>query len=231
MKYDYVVRGSFENPGGPTLVFAIPVTILKQTAVCISGDGTRPHEREIGEARLELFAIPTNARASDCMHFLDFGTRHESEKMTSHVLKGIKQLTVLLAVDLSTRPTIMSMIFAYGLAYYPFPGSHCIRPFHYQIYEHSEDEGKEHPRTVRFVFVTSRLDDLTKRVPYRQVVEMRMCAPPNAIWEKHNWWGKIKDSALVEKWTQEALDQQKDEYRIRQLTRKVVDVSRRLLLT
>jgi len=161
VKYDYVVRGSFENPGGPTLVFAIPVTILKQTAVCISGDGTRPHEREIGEARLELFAIPTNARASDCMHFLDFGTRHESEKMTSHVLKGIKRLTVLLAVDLSTRQTIMSVIFAHGFAYDPSPGGHYIHPFHDQTYECSKDGGKEHPRTVRFPFVTSSLCDLT----------------------------------------------------------------------
>ena len=49
-----------------------------------------------------------------------------------------------------------------------------------------------------------------------------MCALSNAIREKPNWWEKIKDPALVEKWTLEALDQQKDEYRIRQLTRRMV---------
>ena len=38
---------------------------------------------------------------------------------------------------------------------------------------------------------------------------MRMCALSNAIREKSNWWEKIKDPALVEKWKQEALDQQK----------------------
>ena len=52
---------------------------------------------------------------------------------------------------------------------------------------------------------------------------MRMCALSNRIREKPNWWEKIKDPALVEKWTQEVLDQQKDEYRIRQLTRKMVN--------
>ena len=64
----------------------------------------------------------------------------------------MKPLTVLLVVDLSTRPTIMSMI-AYGFAYDPFPGGHYIHPFHDQTYEYSEDEGKKHPRAVRFPFV------------------------------------------------------------------------------
>ena len=54
---------------------------------------------------------------------------------------------------------------------------------------------------------------------------MRMCALSNAIREKPNWWEKIKDPALVEKWKQEALDQQKNEYRIRQLTERMVSVS------
>ena len=62
-------------------MFAIAVTVLKQTAVCISGDGTRPHEREIGEARLELFAIAINTRASNCIHFLDLGTRLSATKV------------------------------------------------------------------------------------------------------------------------------------------------------
>lgn len=51
---------------------------------------------------------------------------------------------------------------------------------------------------------------------------MRMCALSNAIREKPNWWEKIKDSAPVEKWKQEALDQQEGEYRIRRLTKKMV---------
>ena len=54
---------------------------------------------------------------------------------------------------------------------------------------------------------------------------MRMCALSNAIREKPDWWEKIKDPALVEKWTREALDQQKNEYRIRQLTRRMVITS------
>ena len=51
---------------------------------------------------------------------------------------------------------------------------------------------------------------------------MRMCALSSAIREKPNWWEKIKDSALVEKWTQEALDRQKAEPRFRQLTKTMV---------
>ena len=51
---------------------------------------------------------------------------------------------------------------------------------------------------------------------------MRMCTLSSAIREKPNWWEKIKDPALVEKWTQEALDQQKAEPRFRQLTEKMV---------
>ena len=51
---------------------------------------------------------------------------------------------------------------------------------------------------------------------------MRMCTLSNAIREKPNWWEKIKDPALVKKWTQEALDQQKDQYRFHQLTAGMV---------
>jgi len=56
---------------------------------------------------------------------------------------------------------------------------------------------------------------------------MRMCALSNAIREKPNWWEKIKDPALVEKWKQEALDQQKGEYRIRQLTESMVTTAKK----
>ena len=56
-----------------------------------------------------------------------------------------------------------------------------------------------------------------------------MCALSNAIREKPNWWEKINDPALVEKWKQEALDQQKDE--IRQLTKTMVAIPENLALT
>ena len=59
---------------------------------------------------------------------------------------------------------------------------------------------------------------------------MRMCALSNAIREKPQWWEKIKDTALVEKWTQEALDQQKGAHRIRQLTKGMVIIPRCFLL-
>ena len=58
---------------------------------------------------------------------------------------------------------------------------------------------------------------------------MRMCALSNAIREKPNWWEKINDPALAEKWKQEALDQQKDE--IRQLTKTMVAIPENLALT
>ena len=51
---------------------------------------------------------------------------------------------------------------------------------------------------------------------------MRMCALSNTVREKPNWWEKIKDPALVEKWTQEALDQQEDEPRFGRLSKGMV---------
>ena len=53
---------------------------------------------------------------------------------------------------------------------------------------------------------------------------MKMCALSNTIREKPNWWEKIKDPALVKKWTREALDQQKGEYQIRKLTKGMVSM-------
>jgi len=53
---------------------------------------------------------------------------------------------------------------------------------------------------------------------------MKMCALSNGIREKPDWWEKIKDPALVEKWKREALNQQKDEYRIRRLTKRMVAI-------
>ena len=54
---------------------------------------------------------------------------------------------------------------------------------------------------------------------------MKMCALSNRIREEPNWWEKIKDPAFVKKWSREALDQQKNEFRIRQLTEKMVPMS------
>ena len=59
---------------------------------------------------------------------------------------------------------------------------------------------------------------------------MRMCALSSAIREKPNWWEKIKDPALVEEWKQEALDQQKGECRIRQLTERMVTTAKSFAL-
>jgi len=60
---------------------------------------------------------------------------------------------------------------------------------------------------------------------------MRMCALSNAIREKPNWWEKIKDPALVEKWKQEAFDQQEGELRFRQLTKRMVSTPHHLSST
>jgi len=57
---------------------------------------------------------------------------------------------------------------------------------------------------------------------------MRMCALSNAIREKPNWREKIKDPTLVDKWKQEALAKQEGEYRIRQLTKRMVNMPHRL---
>ena len=119
----------------------------------------------------------------------------------------------------------------YGFTYDPFPGVHYIHPFHELAWEYFDNEGKEHPRTVRSRIVTPRLRDFTGKLPWCQVVEMRMCALSNAIREKPNWWEKIKDPALIEKWTQETLDEQKSERRIRQLTKGMVIIPKSFALT
>jgi len=37
---------------------------------------------------------------------------------------------------------------------------------------------------------------------------MRMCTLSNHIREKPNWWEKVKDEAIIEKWIEEALQQE-----------------------
>lgn len=55
----------------------------------------------------------------------------------------------------------MSPISMYGFTYDLFPNGHYVHPFHDRIWEYTEDEGKEPPRTVRFLLTASRLRDLT----------------------------------------------------------------------
>ncbi|KAF9789747.1 hypothetical protein BJ322DRAFT_554021 [Thelephora terrestris] len=98
-------------------------------------------------------------------------------------------------------PIARSSAYLDGAEYDPFPDGHYIHPFH-QGQFYFRKEGKEHPRTV---------------------IEMRMCALSNAIREKPNWWEQIKDPVLVRKWMREAVDQQRNEYRIRQLRWKMVN--------
>ena len=47
----------------------------------------------------------------------------------------------------------------YAPTYDPFPGGHYVHPF--LTWEDSDNEGKEHPRTVRVPPATPRLRDLT----------------------------------------------------------------------
>ena len=49
-----------------------------------------------------------------------------------------------------------------------------------------------------------------------------MWALSNAIREKPDWWEKVNDNAIMGKWKQEALDQQKDLPKARALSEKMV---------
>ena len=55
----------------------------------------------------------------------------------------------------------MPRISTHGFAYDPFPRGHYIHPFHDDHGEYYEDEGREHPRTVRFLFAIMKLCGLT----------------------------------------------------------------------
>lgn len=44
-------------------------------------------------------------------------------------------------------------------------------------------------------------------ISLNQIVELLMCALSNCIREKPDWWEKIKDDTIVEKWREEALEQ------------------------
>ena len=42
-----------------------------------------------------------------------------------------------------------------------------------------------------------------------QIAELRMCALSHRIREEPNWWEKLKDKTVVEKWREEALQQER----------------------
>lgn len=121
---------------------------------------------------------------------------------------------------------------AYGNTYDFFPDGHYIHPFYglYYAYDCREDEAKEHPRTVRFPYVSPRPCALT-RGPC-QIAEMQMCDLSNHIREQPDWWEKIENPVLVEKWKRQVLNSQEDIiYRIRRLTERMVNASRFRWLT
>ena len=65
---------------------------------------------------------------------------------------------------------------------------------------------------------------------FHQIVELRMCALSNRIREKPNWWEKMKDEAIMERWREEALQQARgDERREWKLTPGMVNLSHRVL--
>ena len=145
-------------------------------------------------------------------------------KMNPHVLEGIKPLTIFghrPQHSLTQSSCQWRRIEVCDYIDDFFPDGHYDSPFQGVAYDYSDDETREHPRTVRFPFVSSRPCAGGSRGC--QVVEMRMCALSNAIREKPNWWEKIKDPALAEKWRREALDQQEDEHHIHRLTEKMVN--------
>ena len=69
-------------------------------------------------------------------------------------------------------------------------------------------QGKEHPRTVSGTFLQRCCKFSKSR---HQVVELRMCALSHHIREKPNWWEKVKDKEIVEKWREEASSLQQGE--------------------
>ena len=61
-----------------------------------------------------------------------------------------------------------------GFTYDPFPGGHYIHSFHDQTWEYYENEGKEHPRTVRFPFSTPKHCGLTGKRCWCEIAEIRI---------------------------------------------------------
>jgi len=55
-----------------------------------------------------------------------------------------------------------------------------------------------------------------------------MCALSNHIREKPNWWEKVKDEIIVERWRKEALQENVDERPEWRLTSGMVNLASRL---
>ena len=87
-----------------------------------------------------------------------------------------------------------------------FPEDGFNHPFQ-EPYGLGPQEGKEHPRTVSID--SSRAT--SSSLPPPQIVELRMCALSNRIREKPNWWEKMNDEAIAERWRGEALQQGEDD--------------------
>ena len=83
-------------------------------------------------------------------------------------------------------------------------------PFQDSEWDWGPRQGKEHPRTVRGGFPRRRYKFSTS---HRQVIELWMCTLSHYIREKPNWWEKLKDEAIVEKWKEEVLQQQEEALR------------------
>ena len=88
-----------------------------------------------------------------------------------------------------------------------------------------EEPGREHPKTVsgdsscaapRFLYL------------FHQIVELRMCALSSHIREKPNWWEKVKDETIVERWRGEALQEDVNERPEWKLTSGMVNLATRL---
>ena len=51
---------------------------------------------------------------------------------------------------------------------------------------------------------------LVSRLFRLQIVELRMCALSNRIREKPDWWERVKNETIVERWREEASQQAED---------------------
>jgi len=104
-----------------------------------------------------------------------------------------------------------------------FPKGGFEHPFH-----DSEDhvkgcQGKEHPRAVSGDFSGFVASSTSTSV--HQVAELLMCALSNHIRERPNWREEMRDTVIVKKWREEALQHEvEDDFEIpsRKLTSAMV---------
>ena len=88
-----------------------------------------------------------------------------------------------------------------------FPEHGFNHPFEYSYYGRGPRQGREHPRTVSIDSFRATPGSL--HLP--QIVELRMCALSNSIREEPDWWEKVNDGGIAEKWREEALQQGEDD--------------------